>query len=168
MTTADYFAIGSRKDSFTRIAFHVAQYQEYRRKITNHVHTVKLHHWDENIRVLASKSLHGLTSLDKPYVVDNVFPALLETSLDPQNIPIRHGSILGLAEGILALGEGDGQVEDCMSKELLHEIAELVPTIEKKRLYRGRGGEMVRGAVCRLIECICESKVPLIARQQVS
>jgi tubulin-specific chaperone D len=167
LTAADYYAIGNRVDAFTKIAFHVAQYQEYRRKIVKHVHTVKLQHWDEVIRTLASKSLHGLVTMDQTYVIEVVFPALLETSLDPKNIPIRHGSILGLAEAIHALGELDGRIEDIVPENLLQQISELVPTIEKLRLYRGRGGEMVRGAVCRFIQCLCEAKVPLIARQQV-
>ena len=167
LTAADYFTIGNRIDAFTKIAFHVAQYQEYRRKIVNHVHTVKLQHWDEGIRTLASQSLHGLSLLDRTYVVEVVFPALLKTSLDPKSIPTRHGSILGLAEGIHALGETEGGIKNIVPVKLLQEMTGLVPTIEKRRLYRGRGGEMIRGAVCRFIQCACEANIPLIARQQV-
>lgn len=167
MTTADYFALGNRNDSFTSIAFHVAQFQEYRKSIMNHVYQVKLHHWDPTIRSLASKSLHGLTPLDPTYVVTDIIPSLLGSSLDPKDIPVRHGSILGLAEAIRALGEQQENIENILPTEQLDLVAELVPTIEKNRLYRGRGGEIIRAAVCRLITCICSAKIPLVARRQV-
>lgn len=40
-------------------------------------------------------------------------------------------------------------------------VAGIVPGIEKARLYRGKGGEIVRSAVSRFIECISLSFVPL-------
>ena len=42
-----------------------------------------------------------------------------------------------------------------------------MPQIEKARLYRGRGGEIVRKAVCRLIECIAIAQLPLAVKMQV-
>lgn len=167
LTRADYFALGNQTNSFTDIAIHVAQFPEYRRKILNHVYRVKLHHWDLNVRELSSKTLYGLTSLDPKYVGECVIPSLLRTCLDPKDIPVRHGSILGLAETVRALGDMELKLEGALSKEILADIAEIVPTIEKLRLYRGRGGEIVRAAVCRLIFCICESKLPMVAGQQV-
>lgn len=165
---ADYFSLGNRKDAFTKISLHVAHFPEYRRKIIDHVYRVKLHHWDEAIRQLACEALHELTPFDPEYIVAVVLPYLLLASQDPKDIPVRHGAILGLAECVLALGEREQAMKDGVSTSLMHEIAEIVPTIEKKRLYRGRGGEIVRRAVCRLIQCICAAKIPLLARQQVS
>lgn len=40
-------------------------------------------------------------------------------------------------------------------------IAGIVPSIEKARLYRGKGGEIMRLAVSRFIECISRAKVSL-------
>lgn len=40
-------------------------------------------------------------------------------------------------------------------------LASVVPAIEKARLYRGKGGEIMRAAVSRFIECISISKVAL-------
>lgn len=34
------------------------------------------------------------------------------------------------------------------------EVAGIVPAIEKARLYRGKGGEIMRAAVSRFIECL--------------
>lgn len=40
-------------------------------------------------------------------------------------------------------------------------LANVVPAIEKARLYRGKGGEIMRAAVSRFIERISISKVAL-------
>lgn len=40
-------------------------------------------------------------------------------------------------------------------------FAGVVPSIEKARLYRGKGGEIMRSAVSRFIECISLSCVSL-------
>lgn len=45
-------------------------------------------------------------------------------------------------------------------------IAGMVPAIEKARLYRGKGGEIMRSAVSRLIECTAEVKVRLSPKVQ--
>ena len=41
------------------------------------------------------------------------------------------------------------------------QIAGIVPAIEKARLYRGKGGEIMRSAVSRFIECISTAHVHL-------
>jgi tubulin-specific chaperone D len=46
-------------------------------------------------------------------------------------------------------------------------LVALAPAIEKRRLYRGRGGEIMRAAVCRLVECITTSSIPLSTQEQV-
>ncbi|MEM1010258.1 MAG: hypothetical protein AAGJ35_14785 [Myxococcota bacterium] len=46
-------------------------------------------------------------------------------------------------------------------------LAELVPKIKKLRLYRGWGGEIMRAAVCRYIECITLVGMTLSVKQQV-
>ena len=166
LTTADYFSLGNRKDSYTRIAMYVAQFDEYRRPIIDHLYLVKLSHWDPSIRLLASKALNGLTSTDLQYMSVIVLPYLLKSCFDEKNLPSRHGSTLGLAEIVLAFGEVES-MEKYLSPELLDSITEAVPTIEKRRLYRGKGGEQMRAAVCRLIECISITRISLTVPQQV-
>lgn len=41
------------------------------------------------------------------------------------------------------------------------QVANIVPAIERARLYRGKGGEIMRGAVSRFIECISIAKLSL-------
>lgn len=52
-----------------------------------------------------------------------------------------------------------------IADDLLGEILDIVNQIDKRRLFRGKGGEIMRVAVCRLIEAISISQLPLSAAQ---
>jgi hypothetical protein len=101
------------------------------------------------------------------YVESTVIPYLLENSLDSRDFQLRHGAVRGLAEIILAYGVEADIGGTLLRKATMDAIAELVPAIEKERLYRGKGGEIMRAAVCRLIECISITRIPLTVPQQV-
>ena len=58
---------------------------------------------------------------------------------------MRHGATLGLAEVTLALHRAGSGLQDSRAAQ----VAGVVPAIEKARLYRGKGGEIMRSAVCR-------------------
>lgn len=58
---------------------------------------------------------------------------------------MRHGATLGLAEVTLALHRVGSGLQDSRAAQ----VAGVVPAIEKARLYRGKGGEIMRSAVCR-------------------
>ena len=170
MTKADYFSLGNRNDSYTSIALHVAQYEEYRRPMIDHLYQTKLRHWDPTIRALAAKALGGLAKMDMGHMQQNVIPYLLENSLDPRSVQLRHGATIGLADIIVSVGElrANGKpLNELLPEAMLASISELVPTIEKNRLYRGKGGEQMRAAVCRLIECISIAELPMTVPQQV-
>ncbi len=198
LTAADYFTLGNRKDAFTTVAFYVAGFEEYQRAIVHHLYEDKLFHWDEEIRFLSSLSLRGLTTLDPSFFADVVLPYLLGYVTN-ENLFVRHGALIGVAEVVLALGdchsslqeEGTGEgagaeggeppeneddndgkkknlgLASIISDTVLTSLSNLVAVIEKARLYRGRGGEIMRAAVSRYIECMARSKVPLTVKQQV-
>lgn len=48
-----------------------------------------------------------------------------------------------------------------MDPDKQKQVAGVVPAIEKARLYRGKGGEIMRSAVSRFIECISLTQLPL-------
>ena len=181
LQAADYFSLGNRTDAYTSVAIHIATFDEYRRPIIRHLHEVKLNHWDSDIRVLASKALHNLTALDASYFADDVLPRLIKKCTDT-NLTLRHGAILGCAEILLALGnirdaqqqdssvtsvKGGSSIDLGVSDSIAESLAELVSEIEKARLYRGRGGELMRSAVARFIECLSLCRLPLTVKQQV-
>ena len=134
--------------------------------IIRHLSDVKLIHWDRDIRQLSAKSLARIAKLCPTYCASAVLPKLIEQCFH-NDIVIRHGSLIGCAELVLVFGElnmlQDGGVIDDKKTAL----AELVPSIEKARLYRGRGGEIMRAAACRMIECLCRSGLLLTVKQQV-
>lgn len=51
--------------------------------------------------------------------------------------------------------------------ELRKIIGAVAPAIEKARLYRGRGGEVMRGAVCRLLEVCALVRMPCGAKTAI-
>ena len=167
LTTADYYSLGNRSDSFLNLALDVAKFEEYQIPIIRHLADVKLLHWDVEIRSLSSKSLSRISKLNPRYTAIEVLPKLLHQCFH-DDLVVRHGSLLGVAETVLAFGEAKlvkrGEV---LSSEALDLIAELVPSIENARLYRGRGGEIMRSAACRMVECISLADVPLTVKQQV-
>jgi len=165
LTAADYFSLGNRQDSYMSISMHVASFGEYRMPILRHLYRTKMFHWDPTIRKLTSKSLSALTTLDPKFVGGIVMPFLMDKSLDPTNLNVRHGAVLGVAETVLALSKL--KQLDALSETSKTFLAELVPAIEKKRLYRGRGGEIMRSAVCRLVECISIAGIALSVPAQV-
>ena len=165
LTAADYFTLGNRTDAYTSVAFYIAAFEEYRRPIIDCLYEDKLFHWDKEIRYLVSVSLRGLTKLDPLYFVETVLPFLVKYATH-ENLFVRHGAVIGVAEVVLALGkESDGTLP--IEGRLLSSIADLVFSIEKARLYRGRGGEIMRSGVSRLIECMATSCVPMSMKQQV-
>ena len=50
---------------------------------------------------------------------------------------------------------------------LVESLANLVSTVEQKRLYRGKGGELIRAACLRVVECVTLANIPLTVKQQV-
>ena len=168
---ADFFSLGNRGDAYLVIAPEIARYDEYRQVIIDHLYQIKLQHWDLGVRLLSSRALGKLTCIDVERISAEVVPYLLRNSLDEKNVQLRHGSVAGLAEIVSAFGAmkeaSNGSMEGLLSSDTLNAIAELVPLIEKKRLYRGKGGEQIRASVCRLIECISVANVPLTVAQQV-
>jgi tubulin-specific chaperone D len=166
LTTADFFSLGNRKEAYTTIAYHIAKFDEYRRPMINHLFQRKLPHWDPAIRQLASQSLNRLTILDPGYMAEMVLPCLIESTIDPDDAQLRHGAVIGVAEIVLALANLES-VDSYLHGTLLQSIVEIVANIERRRLYRGKGGEQTRAAVCRLIECISIAVLPLTVPQQV-
>lgn len=177
MTSADYFTLGNRVDSFTNVAKKIALFEEYRHPLIDHLCEEKLFHWDSDIRKLSSLSLQMLTPLEPEYFAQVILPDLLSLCTH-ETLFVRHGAVLGVAEVILALG---GSLDkdfgstyqsstldiDQLTDEVKSTLSDIVFQIEKARLYRGRGGEIMRAAVSRYIECLSIAKIPLTVKKQV-
>ncbi|XP_032097084.1 tubulin-specific chaperone D isoform X3 [Sapajus apella] len=163
LTTADYFAVGNRCNCFLVISVFIAGFPEYTHPMIDHLVTMKINHWDRVIRELAAKALHNLTQQAPTYCATQVFPMLLSMTLS-SDLHMRHGSILACAEVAYALHRLAAQesrpVTDHLDEQALQGLKQIHQQLYDRRLYRGLGGELMRQAVCILIEKLSLSKVP--------
>ncbi|CAN0378904.1 unnamed protein product, partial [Hapterophycus canaliculatus] len=51
--------------------------------------------------------------------------------------------------------------------EIVTGLLGVVPALEKARLYRGRGGELMRQAACRVVECLALTKPDVAIKTQL-
>ncbi|RHY34117.1 hypothetical protein DYB32_001137 [Aphanomyces invadans] len=158
LTKADYFTLASVSHAYVDVSRHIAKYAEYRYSLMDHVASVKLFHWDVNIRVLASNAIGLLAPLDVSYTITSILPSLLVASISPtSDVIVRHGATLAVSEIALQIAS----VPAFFDGEIIRRIKLIPIEMDKRRLYRGRGGEMIRAAVCSLIQSICKLGWPL-------
>ena len=153
VSAADYFALGARANAFTRVADFVCALDEYRPALLEHLLRVKLAHWERPTRELAARALGVVGRRDRDWTRGTALPALLDRALSPA-LETRHGAVVGAAEALLAPNGSRRvrrQVRDgsagVVGGALAERVVTLVRDVEKARLYRGKGGETVRGDV---------------------
>uniref|UniRef100_A0A665URZ8 Tubulin-specific chaperone D n=1 Tax=Echeneis naucrates TaxID=173247 RepID=A0A665URZ8_ECHNA len=135
---------------FCSYSVYIAGFQEYTHAMIDHLIAMKINHWDGVIRELATKALHNLTPQAPDYMATTVLPQLLPMAvgLDLHN---RHGAIMACAEithALYKLGlQTNRPVVDMISSDYI-------------LLFRGFGGELMRPAMCCLIEKLSLSKMP--------
>uniref|UniRef100_A0A7N0ZQQ9 Tubulin-specific chaperone D n=2 Tax=Kalanchoe fedtschenkoi TaxID=63787 RepID=A0A7N0ZQQ9_KALFE len=149
VNTADYFSLSSRVNSYIEVGVSIAQYEGFLYPFVDDLMHSKICHWEKGLRELAAEALAALVKYDPAYfgnfVLDRLIPCTLSTDLC-----MRHGATLAAGEVVLALHRFDYVLPDEMQKR----VAGLVLAIEKARLYRGKGGEIMRTAVSRFTECL--------------
>ncbi|XP_036125871.1 tubulin-specific chaperone D isoform X1 [Molossus molossus] len=163
LTTADYFAVGNRSNCFLVISMFIAGFPEYTQPMLDHLLTMKISHWDGVIRELSAKALHNLVQRAPVYSTAQVFPRLLSMTQSP-DLHTRHGAVLACAEVAhslytLAVQE-DRPVEDYLDRMTVQGLKQIHQQLYDRQLYRGLGGELMRQAVCVLIEKLSLSKMP--------
>ena len=163
ITIADYFSLGNRTHAFLHIAPSVAVLAEhFHESLATHLLEHVVSHWDENMRALGSQALARLAKIH-PQKGKALLKSLLSSSTSP-SIAVRHGSVLAISEVVLEL---IAQGTD-ISTELNDEIVDLVLKLDKARLYRGRGGEILRHASCMLLDNIARSRLSMDIKKKVS
>ncbi|KAM3846756.1 tubulin-specific chaperone D isoform 2-T2 [Vipera latastei] len=136
VTTADYFAVGNRANCFLNISV---------------------------IRELSSKALHNLTPLAPEYMTREVVPKLLPLAVGT-DLHTRHGAILACAEITHALSllaeENKRLISFYLDEKTLEGLKQIHVELRHRQWYRGLGGELMRPAVCTLVEKLSLSKMP--------
>ncbi|NXS30951.1 TBCD protein, partial [Pomatostomus ruficeps] len=167
LTAADYFAVGNRVNCYLTISVYIAGFPEYTQPMIDHLVNMKINHWDSVIRELATKALHNITPRAPEYMASVVLPRLLPLSVG-SDLHTRHGAILACAEITHALcklaQENNRPVTYYFSEESFEGLKQIHQEVcSQQRLFllcRGLGGELMRPAVCTLIEKLSLSKVP--------
>jgi len=160
---ANYYSLGNRNQAFLEISIDIAQYEQYRSHLIDHLLSISIRHWDKQMRILASETLHKLVTIEPNYFINVVLPGLIPdaTSLD-QNI--SHGALLSVAEISLALTQccrDDSHLSDLWqisSTDLRHQISAIVKSIPSKNLTTF-GSEKIREAACHLIACLAQAGI---------
>ena len=97
------------------------------------------------------------------FFVEQALPFLLPLCTDGV-LEVRHGAVAGVAELLPALHAS--LLPSALPAALLGEVAGVIPAVEAARLTRGKGGEVMRSAICRLIEASAAVGLPLSTAQQ--
>lgn len=149
LTLADYFTLSTRTQAYLVVTPSVAAYQFYKQHLIDHLLNVKLRHWDITLRQLTAETLGKLVLVDTEFFSTAAIDALIPRCLDSV-LEVRHGSALGLSQVLLALhGAGLSLTADRQDK-----VRTIVVEIEKARLYRGKGGQIMRCAVSSIIGAV--------------
>uniref|UniRef100_A0A8K9UVW2 Tubulin-specific chaperone D n=1 Tax=Oncorhynchus mykiss TaxID=8022 RepID=A0A8K9UVW2_ONCMY len=165
VVAADYFAVGNLNNCYLSISVYIASFPEYTRPMIDHLVAMKINHWDGVIRQLATKALHNLTPQAPDYMATTVMPQLLPIALGI-DLHSRHGAILASAEISHALYKLANQnnryftVHLPVSDQYVVRPQQIFVVVVVSCLCRGFGGELMRPAVCSLIENMSLSKMP--------
>ncbi|KAG2760722.1 Tubulin-specific chaperone D [Phytophthora cactorum] len=158
LTKADYFSVANLRHAYLDVSVFVARDPEYRYALLEHLIDAKIVHWDVQIRTLAAAALGKIGALDPLHAMARLFPRLVGFALSPDaEVIIRHGAVISIAELLTSLA----QVPVYIDGELQKKVKMLPIEVEKRRLFRGRGGEMIRTAVCNVIEVISNARLSL-------
>ena len=162
LQVANYFSLGNRSESYLSIAPVIASFPIYKDSILQHIIHERSCHWDISIRLQTSKALCRFPECGD---LATAVPTLVNYSLDPKDVARRHGAVLCLSEVLRKLYEE--HCLDYLCDAVIQRIIALPVEIDTKRLYRGRGGEHMRTAVCLLITTIAHSALHLEVKDQV-
>jgi phage FluMu gp28-like protein len=108
------------------------------------------------LRELTAQALALLVQYDMDYFAGHALEKLVPCTLS-SDLCARHGATLAAGEITLKLH----QFGFAFTTDMQRALSGIVPAIEKARLYRGKGGEIMRSAVSRFIACISMSAISL-------
>jgi hypothetical protein len=147
----------------------VAAYPEHRGHLLDHLLSAKLRHWDKPTRSLAARALAALApAAGAPWTAARALPALLGRVTDDA-LEARCGAVRGVAELLPALAAagvadldaaaaapeaaGPPDAGGVRGGALAPAVAGVLGVLSGAGLYRGKGGELMREAAARLVEC---------------
>eukprot|EP01147_Barroeca_monosierra_P001365 gene1365-4540_t len=167
VTTADYFAVGNRKQAFLNIAFKLCHHAEYQNALLRHLIVLKLLHWDEDIRQLAALTIIRVCRLNSDFTIELLQSIVLNQILSI-DLNIRQGAVYGLGAIVLGLSPLERTIHPQAIRErnqrlvqanqffmklfgakVISKIQSIVSILEQAMYFKGLGSNIVRKA------CVC-------------
>lgn len=162
ISIADFFAVGNRSTAFLDLSATIAcLHQKYLTLCLDHLIDEKVNHWDEEIRVITSKAIARLLMVDATSAGERLRKLLPYCS--SARLADRHGGLLAVANILFCLSKTQALDED-----IVQQIEALLVGAEKARLFRGKGGELVREALCQVIDSLARSRLKISQKTQVA
>ncbi|XP_046632887.1 tubulin-specific chaperone D-like [Daphnia pulicaria] len=147
-----------------QLSLFVAQYEEYRPHLIQHLVDRKVIHWDTVIRQLTSQALHQMTFLDPESMKLILSTQILPRCTNPE-LYLRHGSILASGKVISALcqvaKDHQRRLPDELGDAAMESITQTCIDILEERFWRSYGGDPMRIAVCHFIQDLISGGFPL-------
>ena len=151
-TMTDFYSVGLRTNTYLNISDFIAQFEEYRKPLIDHLVERKVNHWDSAIRELTAKALHKLCFRSPQYMSEVVLAQLFAktASID---VNMRHGAVLALGEitnALLQLQQNNKEAAKTkfLTAEIIEELNMLMGTFLQGDLFRGK--DFVQGIVERV------------------
>ncbi|KAL4858426.1 Tubulin-folding cofactor D [Chlorella vulgaris] len=163
LTAADYFTVSVRANAYLSVAPFVAAFPPYFEPLAWHLLRSKARHWEASLRELTAQALAALVPHRPSFFLEHALPFLLPLCTDPV-LEARHGAVCAVAELLPALKDAGPEAQ--LPAGLQVAAADLVPSIVAARLTRGKGGEVMRPAICRLVQASAAAGLPLSDQQQ--
>ena len=167
LTKCDYHAVGQLQHCYLSLSCFIADFDEYKQPIVDHLLEHKFNHWDQSIRELTSQALFKLTSCCPDYMAFSILPKLLRHSFSI-DLNTRHGALISLAEIVHALcNEAASKKQENVLVELkryfpieiFDQLKNVLNKIFEEKYFRGTGGELMRPAVCFVLKKFSISKL---------
>eukprot|EP00605_Chrysophyceae_sp_TOSAG23-4_P001221 GSChrysophyteH1.ASY1.ANO1.1331.1 assembled CDS len=158
-----YFSLGNRVNAYLQIAPEIAKMDDdHHATLMYHLADIKVAHWDAGIRQLCSKAIAQLVPINASRSLEILSELIAECF--SANFAVRHGSLLCVAEIVLALETSSNKLPEAV----VEQVVGLVPKLDKSRLFRGRGGELMRQASCSLLENIAKANLQFPLKTRVT
>ena len=112
----DYHSVGSRAYAYLELSVYIAQYEDYKLALIDHLTEKKVGHWDLHVRELAAKALNRLSSVAPSYLAESVMLQLLKNVEGSDDLFLKHGSILAIGELSLGLSIEASKTGESLTK----------------------------------------------------
>ena len=139
---ADFITVSSRVGCYTRIAKFVAQFPEYGPSMMKHLVNDRMKSWDEEIRVLAGKSI-ALLAKEYPQLITEDIINEICVSCCAINVDVKHGGIEALGDLLQVKDLPQDQIEPLLTLDESYQIDSIKCSFIKLTAAAERNGHKV-------------------------